>query len=74
VLTPEWRYTEWVNLTLPDTDDQAPDWNSPVDWGELYSLQQDPHETVNLYRDQGYHDTKIELRKVLHGGWSPHND
>ena len=31
---------------------QAPDWNSPVDWGELYSLQQDPHETVNLYRDQ----------------------
>ena len=67
---------------------QAPDWANPEDWGELYDLWEDPQENVNLYRspfnlwrsvyirvcrDDSYHDTKLELRKMLRQGWTQHN-
>jgi len=83
VRTDRWRYSEYVNLIDGDTqgpqnthhgeETQAPDWANPEDWGELYDLWEDPQENVNLYRDDSYHDTKLELRKMLRQGWTQYN-
>ena len=73
VRTPQFRYTEWVNLQDPELDTQQPDWGVYRDWGELYDLNEDPNETNNLYRLDEWHDTKKMLRKILHGGWFEHN-
>ena len=73
VRTPQFRYSEYVNLTDAGLESQAPDWTSPVDWGELFDLFNDPDETINLYRDDDWLDTKIMLRKILYAGWSEYN-
>ena len=74
VRTPQYRYSEYVNLLDDGLETQAPDWTSPEDWGELYDLNIDPMETINLYRQQESYDIKIMLRKILYAGWSQHND
>jgi len=73
VRTPQYRYSEYVRLQDPDLMTQEPDWDSPVGWGELYDLFEDPDETKNLYREQEMHDTKLMLRKILYAGWSEYN-
>ena len=73
VRTPQYRYTEWVDLQDPELDTQEPDWGTYMDWGELYDLGEDPNETNNLYRLDQWHDTKKMLRKILHRGWHEHN-
>jgi len=73
VRTPQFRYSEYVNLTDAGLESQAPDWTSPVDWGELFDLFNDPDEKINLYRDDDWLDTKIMLRKILYAGWSEYN-
>lgn len=71
--TPQYRYSEYVRLQDPDLATQQPDWDSPVGWGELYDLFEDPDETKNLYREQDWHDIKLMLRKILYAGWSEYN-
>ena len=73
VRTPQYRFTEWVDLQDPELDTQQPDWGAYRDWGELYNLEEDPNETNNLYRLEEWHDTVILLRKTLRGGWLEHN-
>lgn len=73
VRTDQYRYSEYVNLLNPAEEDQAPDWSSPEEFGELYDLLADPHETVNLYRNNDYHDVKVGLRKILYKGWTDYN-
>merc|ERR1712110_412648 len=73
VRTPQFRYTEWVGLQDPDLDTQRPDWDDIRDWGELYDLAGDPSETINLYREEEWRDTREMLSKILHGGWFEHN-
>lgn len=36
---------------------------------ELYDHGTDPWETVNLAKDPGYAETRVELAKLLHTGW-----
>ena len=73
VRTPQYRFTEWVDLLDPELDTQQPDWGAYRDWGELYDLAEDPNETNNLYRLDQWQDTKNMLRRILHGGWHEHN-
>lgn len=41
-------------------------WFPGLDDGELYDLDADPHELVNLYHDPGYRHVRDELRLELH--------
>jgi len=73
VLTPDYRYSEYVNLNSPNEENQAPNWNLPEDFGELYSMKEDPQENFNLFNNPEYEETKQELKKILHAGWSQYN-
>merc|ERR1711971_1254251 len=67
------RYTEYVGLTDAETEEQQPNWGDVHEWGELYDLEADPQENVNLYRDHDYLELKVQMRKLLHAGWYDHN-
>ena len=71
--TPQYRFTEWVNLLDADLETQQPDWGNFRDWGELYDLFVDPNETNNLYRNDEWLETKLMLRNILQNGWFEHN-
>ena len=73
VRTSQYRYTEYVNLIDDGLETQQPDWDNPQDWGELYSLTEDPLETNNLYRQEDWQEIRNKLQETLHAGWSPHN-
>ena len=67
------RYTEYVNLLDEGLETQQPDWDSSRDWGELYDLSEDPLETRNLFRQEGWEEVRNRLSQTLHQGWSQHN-
>jgi len=73
VMTNQYRYTEYVGLTDPETEEQQPNWGDVHDWGELYDLEADPQENFNLYRDHDFLQLKVQMRKLLHAGWYTHN-
>ena len=73
VRTAQYRYSEYVNLIDDGLETQQPDWDNPEDWGELYDLSDDPLETRNLYRQQGWQEVRDKLRQTLQEGWSQHN-
>ena len=71
--TPQYRYSEYVNLIDEGLETQEPDWSHPEDWGELYELGGDPLETRNLYREEDWGEVRDSLQELLHAGWSQHN-
>ena len=50
IYTDKWRYTLYPNL---------------ADWGELFDLENDPTEGVNLFFDAAYEKTRQELGQLL---------
>merc|ERR1711973_346519 len=79
-----WRYTEYIymkaNLKKMAAEmknkeeeskpiDQEPDWERPADHPELYDLNSDPWETVNLYKREDLSQVREELSARLRIGW-----
>merc|ERR1711971_27645 len=63
----------WPDRNSAETEEQQPNWGDVHEWGELYDLEADPQENVNLYRDHDYLELKVQMRKLLHAGWYDHN-
>merc|ERR1719400_284144 len=49
--------------------DQEPDWERPADHPELYDLNSDPWETVNLYKREDLSQVREGLSARLRIGW-----
>ena len=54
--TVQYHYTAWVHIIRLEGDGHGyqPDWDYQCDYGELYDLDNDYKETVNLHRDNSY--------------------
>ena len=48
IRTPDFRYTEYVNIKNLGDFIYEPEWDNPADHEELYDLRNDPQENVNL--------------------------
>ena len=69
IRTRKFRYTEWIKIK--DLGDHAfePEWDQKADHEELYDLERDPQENMNLYDHDEYFVIKLELSTRLHTGW-----
>ena len=69
--TKQYRYTEWVDF---DESTYTTDWRMTKNPGgqgfELYDLENDPHENVNLANDASREALVKELSEILHGTWT----
>ena len=68
---PDWANPEdWGELydLWEDPQENVNLYRFPSNFGGLSSP---PY--IRVCRDDSYHDTKLELRKMLHQGWTQHN-
>ena len=67
--TSQFHYREWVHITILGGHNYEPDWENSCDWPELYNLETDPEENVNIARNNENGDFVEEMSKRLRAGW-----
>lgn len=66
IRTDKYRYTEWAAFNF--TNPSGPNWQH-LSGVELYDHSIDPEENINRANYAAYHSARVELQKLLHGGW-----
>ena len=69
IRTERYRFTEWVGITPLGDNDYEPNWDERKDDPELYDLDVDPEENINVFNYPDYMQVKQELRTKLRAGW-----
>ena len=69
ILSQRYHYTEWVKIKVTELPNYEPDWENECDHYELYDLETDPQENLNLYENIHYIHLRKELSKRLRAGW-----
>ena len=60
------RYQMTLDLNLVQTKRFKATFELESGDGEMYDLQEDPNEMVNLFHDPGYRNAKKELEDMMH--------
>ena len=72
IRTAMYRYTEWVMIEVLGGHDYEPRWEQACSnefHPELYNLLEDPEESRNIVRSDGYTGVVEDLSKRLRSGW-----
>ena len=69
IRTDRYHYTEWVHIKIIELPKYEPNWTKECDHYELYDLQTDPEENINLYEREQYIQLRKEFSKRLRKGW-----
>ena len=67
--TAQFHYTEWVHIKALGGHNYEPEWDRSCDWAELYNLDADPKENVNIAREDEYKEVVEQMSQRLRGGW-----
>ena len=70
IRTENHHYTEWVHIKVHDDSvSYEPEWDNPCDHSELYDLENDPKENINVHKIPEYEEIVLELSTRLRAGW-----
>jgi arylsulfatase A-like enzyme len=60
-----WRTEKWKLILFSDQPIDKAKWSTQPMKGELYDLENDPHEWKNLYHDEKYREIREQLKTEL---------